>query len=116
MDVASARAVKPLLDEVRLLLARDSLGEAAAAARRAAVIVPTHADLLAALARLELRLGDLDAHDHWLDRAIALRPDRLGWRVRAAVACPPMMRSVAQIERVRARAVRLWPEGPAGRG
>lgn len=67
--------------------------------------LPDNPDLWALLARIHLRRCDLNAHDVAIARAIQLAPERGMFRLRAALACPPLVRSTDEIEQVRARCI-----------
>ena len=94
-----------VLAEAQRAFAADQLVDCADLLRGALGAQPARAELWALLARVELQRCDLDAHDAALDEALRLRPDQLAWRLRAALRCPPMMASAAQIGRVRATAM-----------
>ncbi len=81
----------------------DALGDAAAALHQAGQLQPTNADVFAALARVHLKRCALQAHDEAIGRAIALAPHSGALRLRAALACPPMMTTVRAIAQLRAR-------------
>ena len=67
--------------------------------------LPDNADLWALIARIHLRRCDLNAHDEAIARAIQLTPERGMFHLRAALACPPLVRSTDEITQVRARTV-----------
>ncbi len=67
--------------------------------------LPDNSDLWALIARIHLRRCDLNAHDDAIARAIQLTPERGMFHLRAALACPPLVRSTDEITQVRARTV-----------
>ena len=108
--VPSPPAEGPLTDDPRIAEAQrayaaDALPESAALLRQALDTSPTPAPLWALLARVELQRCALDAHDAALDAALRLQPDNLGWRLRRALRCPPIMGTAAQIQTLRGEAI-----------
>ena len=105
LSAADPGRTASLLALAREALDADELDTAAEALERFVALQPRNVTALAALARVHLKRSDLAAHDAALDRAIALAPRSAALRLRAALACPPMMASRAQIQQVRARSL-----------
>jgi predicted O-linked N-acetylglucosamine transferase (SPINDLY family) len=99
------RDLAGMLREAQEAVNADRLDDAAALLRGATALRPDLAEIWALLARTELRRCDLDAHDAALGEARRLAPNRASYALRAALACPPMMRSLAEVDRVRARTI-----------
>lgn len=98
-----ASSLPILLRRAQEAIASDALDDAAAALQSARLIRPDSADIAAALARIQLKRSDIEAHDEAIADAIRLAPNAAHLRLRAALACPPMMSSVAEIHRLRER-------------
>lgn len=107
MQLVSPRAadLPRTMRAVSEALSADALDDAARLLDGAARANPGRADIFAVLARVQLKRCDLDSHDAALDRAITLDPGNAGYRIRAAIACPPMMSTRAEIDRIRSRAL-----------
>ena len=92
-----------LLRSAQQALNADALDDAARLLQSATAMLPDNAELAAALARVHLKRNDIDAHDRAINTAIRLAPHLGHLRLRAALACPPMMTSRAEIQRLRGR-------------
>ncbi|MDG1479433.1 MAG: hypothetical protein P8R54_07570 [Myxococcota bacterium] len=92
-----------LLRRAQEAIAADALDEAAAALQQILDRQSDNAMIAAALARIHLKRSDIEAHDVAIAAAIRLAPDADHLKLRAALACPPMMSSVAEIQRLRGR-------------
>lgn len=95
--------VQELFNYASRLLDAERLKEAVQAFSDITRHLPANADVWAILARIHLRRCDLDAHDDAIARAIQLAPERGMFHLRAALACPPLLKSTEEIRRVRAR-------------
>jgi len=93
------------MQEAAAAVSADELDHATRLLSLAGTHRPNRPDIFAALARVQLKKSDLAAHDVALERAIALDPGNGAYRIRAAIACPPMMTTTAEIDRVRTRAL-----------
>ena len=100
-----SRDLPTIMKSVTQALNADELAMACSLLEGACAAHSHRADLHALWARIELKRANLDGHDAAIARAIALEPGNAAYRIRAAIACPPMMSTVAAYERLRARTI-----------
>ena len=92
---------KKLLAEASEALAVDDIDSSAEKLAQVCHLFPRDERLWCFLARVELKRCNMQGHDIAMKRAIQIKPNAAHLYFRYAVACPPMMTTLNDIQRIR---------------